>query len=276
MDEAESEIASRIRRCVVAGAWCADLLPRKPYEAAYAAHLPVIGFAFDGQTGVHAFGSDRRTDFQAMANGLAYVPAGCDVYSQSTHGGEYLTITLACSHGESWPFSRRFSDVIDPLAIDAARQLRRQLLAPHGVDELQCERFVQTLRERTRRVLSGVSTEPAARCWMTPRRLRLVDELIEARLDAKVTVQDLADALGLSAGFFCRAFSAAVGQPPHDHIVDRRVSRARMLLRNPALDLSAIAHASGFASHSHMTATFRKRLGVTPSELRGSFGTKRR
>ena len=274
MDEAKSEIASKIRRCAVAGAWCAELLPRKPYEAAYAAHLPVIGFAFDGQTGVHAFGSDRKTDFQAMANGLAYVPAGCDVYSQSTHGGEYLTITLACSHGESWPSSRRFSDVIDPRAIDAARQLRRQLLAPHGVDELQCERFVQTLRERARRVLSGVYTEPAARCWMTSRRLRLVDELIEARLDAKVTVQDLADALGLSAGFFCRAFSAAVGQAPHDHIVDRRVSRARMLLRNPALDLSAIAQASGFASHSHMTATFRKRLGVTPSELRGSFGIK--
>ena len=119
----KSEIASKICPCVVAGAWCAELLPRKPYEAAYAAHLPVIGFAFDGQTGVHAFGSDRKTDFQAMANGLAYVPAGCDVYSQSTHGGEYLTITLTCAHGELWPSSRRFSDVIDPLAIDAARQL---------------------------------------------------------------------------------------------------------------------------------------------------------
>lgn len=276
MDETRSEIALKTRRCALAGSWRAELLPREPYEAAYTAHSPVIGVAFEGQVGVHAFGSDRKTDFQAMANGLAYVPAGCDVYSQSKRGGEYLKITLECSQGESWPSSRRFSDVIDPLAIDAARQLRRQLLAPHGIDEVQCERFVQTLRDRTLCVVSGVSTEPAARSWMTPRRLRLVDELIEARLDTKVTVQDLADALALSAGFFCRAFSAAAGQAPHDHIVDRRVSRARMLLRNPALDLSAIAQASGFASHAHMTATFRKRLGVTPSELRATFGTKRR
>jgi len=224
---------------------------------------------------VHAFGSDRKADFQAKPNGLGYVPAGCDVYSRSTHGGEYLKITLERACGPSWPSSRRFSDVIDPLAIDAARQLRRQLLAPHGVDELQCERFVQTLQDRTLRILDWAPTEPAARSWMTPRRLRLVDDLIEARLEEKVTVQDLADALGLSAGFFCRAFSAAVGQPPHDHIVDRRMSRARVLLRNRALDLSAIAHASGFASHAHMTATFRKRLGVTPSELRGICGIRR-
>ena len=276
MDEANSEIAFQARRCGVADAWCAELLPRKPYEAAYAAHLPVIGLAFDGQAGVHAFGSDRKADFRATPNGLAYVPAGCDVYSRSTHGGEYLKITLARCREDRWPSSRRFSDVIDLLAIDAARQLRRQLLAPHGVDQLQCERFVQTLQERTLRVLGRASIEPAARSWMTPRRLRLVDELIEARLDARLTVQDLADVLGLSAGFFCRAFGAAVGQAPHDHIVDRRVSRARLLLRNPALDLSEIAQASGFASHAHMTATFRKRLGVTPSELRGNFGITRR
>jgi len=86
-----------------------------------------------------------------------------------------------------------------------------------------------------------------------------------------VTVQELAGALGLSAGFFCRAFRAAVGQAPHDYIIDRRVSRARALLQNAALDLATIAHTSGFASHAHMTATFRKRLGVAPSELRRNF-----
>jgi len=269
MDEANSEITLQTRRCRVAGAWHAELLPRRPYEAAYMAQLPVIGLAFEAQVGRHAFGSDRRVDFQARANGLAYVPASCDVYSQSAQGGEYLRITLEGARGRSWTSARRFSDVIDPLAIDAARRLRRQLLAPHGADELQCERLVQTLQERTLGVLSGARTEPAARFWMTPRRLRLVDDLIEARLHARLTVQDLADALGLSAGFFCRAFCAAVGQPPHDLIVVRRVSRARTLLRNPALDLSAIAQASGFASHAHMTATFRKRLGTTPREFRG-------
>jgi AraC family transcriptional regulator len=68
------------------------------------------------------------------------------------------------------------------------------------------------------------------------------------------------------------AFAAAVGQAPHDYISDRRVSRARALLRRTTLDLGAIAQASGFSSHAHMTATFRKRLGVSPRELRMNFG----
>ena len=272
MRDATLQIASRPRRCGVAGAWCAELLPRSPYRAAYTPDVPVVGFAFEGQIGVHAFASDRKVAFRARPNGLAYVPAGCDVYSQSRHGGEYLKVSFEPRHDEAWPGSRRFSDVIDPIAIDAAQRLRRLLLAGDRIEQPQCERFVHALRERAVCVLSGTSVEPAARSWMTPRRLKLVDDLIEARLDARLTVQDLAGALQLSAGFFCRAFSAAVGKPPHDHIIDRRVSRARALLRDAALDLGAIAQASGFASHAHMTATFRKRLGVTPSELRRSFG----
>jgi AraC family transcriptional regulator len=250
------------------GSWRAELLPRHAYRAAYTPDTPIIGFAFESQAGIHAFASDRRVRFRTKPNTLAYVPPGCDVYSQSDQGGEYLKVTFEWEHGELWPRSRRFGDVIDAAAIDAAQQLRRQLLANGRIDKLQCERFVHALKERTIWALSGISIAPAARSWMTPRRLRLVDELIEARLDAKLTVRELAAALRLSTGFFCRAFKASVGKAPHDYIIDRRVSRARTLLQSTPLDLSAIAHASGFASHAHMTATFRNRLGVTPSALR--------
>jgi AraC family transcriptional regulator len=163
---------------------------------------------------------------------------------------------------------QRFSDVIDEAAIEAAHQLRRALLARDGADVLDCERWVLTLEARTAAALHAPPLRRDSERWMTPQRLRLVDELIDARLDGRLTVQDIADALGLSAGFFCRAFRTAIGQSPHDHIIDRRVARARMLLADPALDLSAIALGSGFASHAHMTATFKKRLGVTPRELR--------
>lgn len=251
-------------RSVAAGAWSAELLPRHAYCASYTAETPVIGFAFDAQTGIHAFGSDRRIGFHARPNGLAYVPRGCDVYSRSDLGGEYLRITVQPSRNEWCP--QRFSDAIDPTAIAAAHRLRRALLARE--DPLTCERWVLILKERAAAVLQAPSTRRASGRWMTPKRLRLVDDLIEARLDGELTVQDIADALGLSAGFFCRALRTAIGKSPHDHIIDRRVARARTLLADAALDLSAVAHASGFASHAHMTATFRKRLGVTPRELR--------
>jgi AraC family transcriptional regulator len=253
-----------------AGAWRAELLPRSAYCAAFTPELPSIGFAFDGQAGVHAFASDRKVDFRAKPNSLAYVPPGCDVYSQSGHGGEYLKITFAPEPDEPWLCTRRFNNAIDAAAIDAAQRLRRQLLARDCIDDLQCERLIHVLKQRAARVLNEIACEPPALSWMTPHRLKLIDEIIEARLDSKLTVGELAGALKLSAGFFGRAFRAAIGKAPHDYIIDRRVSRARALLANAALDLSAIAQASGFASHAHMTVTFRHRLGVTPSELRKS------
>jgi AraC family transcriptional regulator len=251
-----------------AGAWRVELLPRAAYCAAFTPALPSIGFAFDGQAGIHAFAGDRKVDFRAKPNSLAYLPPGCAVYSQSDHGGEYLKITFASEPDELWTCAERFNDVIDVAAIEAAQGLRRQLLTGGRIDELQCERLVHVLKQRTARLLRATSREPPARSWMTAHRLKLIDELIEARLDTKLTVQDLAAALKLSTGFFGRAFRAAIGKAPHDYIVDRRVARARALLQDAALDLSAIAQASGFASHAHMTATFRHRLGVTPSALR--------
>jgi AraC family transcriptional regulator len=254
-------------RFAMTGSWCAELLPRNPYQTGYTPEAPIIGFAFESQVGVHAFGSDRRVAFRAKPNGLAYVPGGCDVYSSSIQGGEYLRITLPGGLSDQRQCIRRFSDAIDPIAIAAAQHLRRQLLASDR-DALQCERCVLALAERVAWVLKPAAAAPAAAAWMTPQRLRLVDELIELRLDNRVTVQDLAHAVGLSTGFFSRAFKAAVGKTPYDYIVDRRVSRARSLLDSTELDLTTVAHASGFASHAHMTTTFRNRLGINPAALR--------
>ena len=65
-----------------------------PYCARYCPAEPIIGFAFDPQAGIHAFGSDRRTAFRAKPNGFAYVPSGCDVYSKSESGGEYMRVVI--------------------------------------------------------------------------------------------------------------------------------------------------------------------------------------
>ncbi|GAB2178498.1 helix-turn-helix domain-containing protein [Dongia sp. agr-C8] len=247
------------------GRWRVELLPKKGYEARYTAVAPVIGFAFDAQVGIHAFGTDRRSGYRARPNGLAFVPAGCDVYSSSETGGEYLKITVGAATAAPWSWLRRFSDTIDPSAIETAIALRRLLLSGQA-DALACEQLVHDLEARAAAMLK---LKPGrAEAWMTPQRLRRIDALIEARLETRLTVQDLAEALDLSAGFFTRAFKHATGKSPHDHIIDRRVARARLLLRDRNLGLAAIALASGFASHAHMTATFRSRLGISPQALR--------
>ena len=245
-----------------------ELLPAAAYEAAYTPGAPVIGFAFEAQAGTHAFASDRKRPFQAKPNHLSFVPAGCDVYSQSARGGEYLRIFLEGGTADDG-CKERFSNIVDARAIPIAERLRRVLLAGRQ-DDLLFDNLVGALSDRVTRILTGGFAESLKAGWMTPHRLRLTFERIEEQLATKLTVHSLAASLGLSAGFFSRAFREAVGKAPHEYIIDRRLARARRLLGPNARDLAAVAQAAGFSSHAHMTSVFRKRLGTTPSIIRGT------
>jgi AraC family transcriptional regulator len=247
-----------------------ELLPRMPYDTCYTPDTAVIGFAFETQTGTHSFASSRRTPFRARPNGLAYVPQGCDVASTSRDGGEYLRIETTLRSSDDLSASRRFSDLTSPAAIESAQELRAALLSGGYVDPLVLEGCVSTLRSVVEGVLAGREANPRAGRWMTARRLKLIDDIIEERMGGALTVGEIASTLGLSQGFLSRAFKAAVGKTPHEYIVDRRVARARRLLQNSTQGLAAIAAASGFSSHAHMTTQFRRRLGITPSRLRGA------
>ncbi len=266
METSQISAIAEPSRCAVAGRYRAELLPRQCYEAGYTPRHGVIGFAFEGQTGVHAFGSDRRVAFETRPNSLAFVPAGCDVYSQSPVGGEYLTLVGPLP--VDLPRGRRFNDVIEPAAISAAQGLRSLLLAAGPRDLLVIEHYALSLAESTLTVLGRPFSEPRAATSMTPARRRTIEALIEARLDTPLTLEELAGAVGLSAGFFSRAYKAAMGKAPHAYIIDRRIARARVLLAAGDRDLTQVAYACGFASHAHMTSLFRSRLGVTPSALR--------
>ena len=246
--------------------WKFQLLPRMPYEASYTPEHSIIGFSFDSQAGTHSFASDRKQKFQAIPNGLAWVPAGCDVYSQSS-GGEYLKISCSHVHYKVNRKEQRFSDVISPVAISSAFSLRRALLSMNSIDHLACEEWLMSMESTVFSVLSGKEKRHSRHGWMSKQRLRKIDEAIESRLDSQLTISELAREFGVSAGFFSRAFKTAVGRTPHQYIIDKRLATARLQLYRTEEDLTSIAFTCGFSSHSHMTAHFRERLGITPTQL---------
>lgn len=96
---------------------------------------------------------------------------------------------------------------------------------------------------------------------------RAVD-LIEARLADDLSMAELAAAVGMSPSWFAQSFRTATGEPVFAYVRRRRLDRARTMLADPRLTLSAIAHACGFADQSHMTRGFRQRWGTTPARMR--------
>lgn len=63
------------------------VLPASPYQVSYVPAHHVIGFTFERQQGVDAFGSARRRPFDAEPWRLAFTPAGCDVFLPRTGAG---------------------------------------------------------------------------------------------------------------------------------------------------------------------------------------------
>lgn len=249
-----------IRRLTV-GRFALTLLPQQPYEARYCAEAPALGFAFDAQGGDHAFDSDRIRPYRTRPNSFAYVPTGCGVFSRSSRGGEYLTVTLP--HALPAP---QTTDRPAPALRAAAHRLRALLLAPGTADPLEAEGLAQRFHDAATAAL-GLPA-PKAAGWMTPQRLARLDAAIDAGLADGITVAGLAAGLGLSEGFFSRAVKAALGVSPQVHLLDRKLARARRLIAAGEDDLSQVALAAGFASHAHLSAAFRRYLGLTPSILR--------
>lgn len=103
---------------------------------------------------------------------------------------------------------------------------------------------------------------------LPPPRLGRVIEYIEANLGAELTLAELAGVASLNPCHFSRSFKEAVGLGPQRYTVQRRVERAKALLRHGDNNLADVAAAVGFADQSHFTAAFRRETGTTPGRFR--------
>jgi AraC family transcriptional regulator len=100
------------------------------------------------------------------------------------------------------------------------------------------------------------------------RALRLIDDYVESNLGADVRIGDLAALVGMSRFHFVRVFRATVGTTPHRYVLERRLERARTLLKTTAVAVRDIAAGTGFSDQSHLTRLIKRRFGVTPGALR--------
>jgi AraC family transcriptional regulator len=248
-------------RRVEAGPWILELLPASRYATRYVAAASAIGFAFASQRGLHAIGSDRVQPFDAVPNGLAFVPVGCDVLSESPTGGEYLRVLR--TDGLTLKGERAFNNRIDARAIVLAMKIRAALLQRSTEDDW--EGWGLALAER---IDDKQRRDAPMHGSIDARRMRRLDEFIDAGLDGPLGVQAMADLLELSEGYFMRAFKHTTGQSPHRYLIDRRVAKAGALMRDPTARLAAIAHDCGFSSQAHMATAFRLRMGISPAKLR--------
>lgn len=99
------------------------------------------------------------------------------------------------------------------------------------------------------------------------RLLRLLPE-VEADLARPWRVRDWAARCHLAEAAFARQFRALTGRSPHAWLVERRLGRARELMRESTASLTEIALVCGFADAAHFSRVFRARHGFSPRQWR--------
>lgn len=81
-------------------------------------------------------------------------------------------------------------------------------------------------------------------------------------------IADLADQLGCTRGHLHTVFRRDVGMSPSDYVQRLRVKKACELLTKAESSVTDIAFDMGYASSQHFARTFRKFLGLTPTDYR--------
>ena len=109
---------------------------------------------------------------------------------------------------------------------------------------------------------------PAAGKGLSPERLQRVRDYVEAHLDEDLSLTVLADIACLSPYHFSRSFERSVGVGPQRYVIQRRIDRAKNLMRRTHQSLALIALEAGFGDQSQFTTIFRREIGVTPGQFR--------
>jgi AraC family transcriptional regulator len=162
-------------------------------------------------------------------------------------------------------------NVADPVLRALSRVLHRKRMAEPTRDPLYDESFLQSIAARLLRKHGVFSPEESSTGALSRDRLHQVARYVQAHLDADLSLDDLAEVVGLSKYHFSRRFKQRTGQSPYQFVIYERVRTARHLLQETTRPLAQIAFDVGFSSQSHFTRTFKRHVGATPGTYRAAW-----
>jgi AraC family transcriptional regulator len=93
-------------------------------------------------------------------------------------------------------------------------------------------------------------------------------DLISRNLSASISVEDLAQEVGVSYSYLARLFQEVYGETVVGYLRNRRLERARHLLERSTLPIKAIAASVGIPDLQHFNKAMRARFGVGPRGIR--------
>lgn len=145
---------------------------------------------------------------------------------------------------------RQLSDLIGQV------NLTNPCLTLHGL-----EGWVQKVLDILR---SGLSLHGEERGYA----IRRAAQYIEQHLDQDVSLQAIADRVGLHPVYLSKLFKHETGIGLGDYVMKCRMEKAASLLRDNKLKVYHIAHMLGYQTSHYFIKVFKKYYGLTPQEYK--------
>jgi YesN/AraC family two-component response regulator len=86
--------------------------------------------------------------------------------------------------------------------------------------------------------------------------------------DPNLSLQSLADSIGMSTSYVAKVFKECIGVSVNDYLLNLRIDRAKSLLLEESLPAREIASKVGLDNENYFYTVFRKKTGQTPNAFR--------
>ncbi len=203
----------------------------------------------------HAVRFEGSSPVEGVA--LAFDPARFDSLVQSADGKSSQTIihSLAAS---------------PPKIEHLMRALAYESMQPSTPDRFSLECIATAIALALSQHAGATAMPAKAGSRLAPRQIRAVQSYIEEHFEHSISLAQLAAAAGLSSFHFLRAFKQTLGVTPCQYVLDRRMERAKSLLKSSDMSVGEIGLCVGFEHASHFTRAFRRTVGIAPSIYRNT------
>ncbi|MDA3872823.1 MAG: AraC family transcriptional regulator [Kiritimatiellae bacterium] len=104
-----------------------------------------------------------------------------------------------------------------------------------------------------------------------PERIATVMGIMERQLHNGLSVEYLAEKVGVSASHLFAEFKSATGISPHQYLIQQRMSAARHRLVTTLDPVKAIAYDVGYTNTENFCRGFKRATGLTAASFRKKF-----
>jgi two-component system response regulator YesN len=148
----------------------------------------------------------------------------------------------------------------------------------HGVDELllNVETYDQ-IKEKTSGILSSAislrdNQAQSERAVIIQRAKAYIDKNFT---NPELSLSEVAAEANFSPSHFSSVFHQETGETFRDYLSRARLEQAKELFRTTNLNVSEVAHQSGFGDPRHFGQVFKRKVGVSPQQFRNQNQTSK-